>query len=304
MKKLHYDPTEALQVKSGETPLNVLLSAGFKALLIDEEELSIFLDVHNLAFTDLKRPVSADSFLLLKHPQAYQLKQHPLARPYNTRSISLLNYRTTRLKTSSATKLHEMTARLGVKNILELGMGQGRMALEFSAMSREFHVWGVHKGDEPVDLAATASFFGITPQGQLQTEVYDLNDGELNCAGEESFELILSQGTTRYIKHKATLLESIYRRLQEGGCAYVDINLWRVRDEKNKEVKLADFFSDDKWRGVFDFDAVSSMLLIHKKNEGELKLGLTFLPEESHETVWSNSQNNVETVGWLSTYRL
>lgn len=299
MKKSDYDPTDILHVKSGETLLSKMQSQGLNSLIQDEAELTAFLETHGLSLLDLKRPLTADRFFYVKHPKAYSDKQHRLSRPYNTRSLNLMLY-----KTRSFSPNLDMILKQGPQHILELGMGQGRMLLELAALCKTSKLMGVHKGEEEVDLEATAQFFNLDYSDRCEAVIFDLESGNLPSGQVRSFDLILSQATTRYLRDKIFFLENIYKALAPDGWAFIDIHMLHILDAQGNEIALKEYFSRSPWVEVMTFDPSASILRLHKRPSVDLQFGLTWLPSQSYERTWSQELQNNDTVGWKSTYQL
>ncbi len=288
---LSFDPTDVLKIPVSKTIIHVLTEQGYRTFLNQPEELKLFLDFNKLSEEDLLKKFPQELILQVQHPFSYE-KNHEhkeLLVPHRTRSLSLLLHQAKKFKIEDR-----------FSKILEIGSGNGRLLLELRKLLPDASLTGVsktseeegYKGRESTAIIATLFQLPL-PDANMDFQFKDL-DRESLPGPDNSYDLIISQRSIRYIRRKKELIEEIYRKLAPDGVALIDLQLMTILDQDGKTISLSQIFPG--------FDPSSGFILL-RKEENELDLKISPIEEKFHHEDWNVSHPNPSTVGWQSVYR-
>lgn len=220
---------------------------------------------------------------------------------------------TTRFDRCGVTIVDSVAAALarGPASVLEIGCGWGRVLLElavhFTGAPLDLHGMNLeHKPpiDEPAGFAAVAEALRIVPPEQLERLALPtphFGDATELAFDDESFDVVYSAVTIRFIPDKARVIEHVARVLKPGGRALLHLGEphWEydagpVRDDRllvSQPCRLVvhrdgELVPVDEYLGARSSDAFTlrlprggyCSLVIDKHTSGHLDLGLELDP--------------------------
>ena len=145
------------------------------------------------------------------------------------RSLREVNYKLSKNYRCLQNILDGILQQRGRASVLEVGFGEGRALLEFAWEYRRHSVafFGIDKKQEPPverreDLARMAEKFGVCSPEQLcelkLPEIFFYDATQMHFK-DDTFDLIYSAVTIRFIEDKARFLEEVCRILKPEGIA-------------------------------------------------------------------------------------
>lgn len=263
-----FSPTDAFKVPAGTPLMKALVDLGLEEALRDSVYLERFLAFNKI--TNLNLKFSKDTVLLGHRADLIQSEDK-----HRMRSLQLFYFQFNKLGMEK--KISELPE--GAK-VLDLGAGYGRALLELKSLRPDLMLTGIGLPGETI--AEGINFIRM-----------DLNQSILP---KETFDLIYSRNTLRYLKRKDLVLEDVYRKLNPGGTAFVDIQLLDISGTRLREFFLS--FPD-----ILHWDEETLSLRMDKKGNQELTLDLSLDEEKSVHSPWEKEKLNHADAGWLSVYR-
>lgn len=303
----HFEPTDVVHVKKGETIERALRDSPFSFLLQHEDILKVVLFFNGIFKNNLLSHLEKDLFLVLNHPKMYEeeFHGHPCFHAYRNRSFNFLESKIVIAgKKSILDGLKQAT-----KNncrILEIGCGTGRALLEVQNQFPTSEVVGICLQGEKENLEVVRSFFELPSVAAAEPVIHetDLNSHSLLNIIDGEFDFIFSHATLRYVREKVDLFGTIYQALKVGGVAALELRLIKIIDQHGNNISLHAFFNQKKWKGIFYYNIEESILFIYKNLNQKIEFGLQLIEEQTkHQSAHFDPLKN-NKVGWLSVYRL
>ncbi len=115
--------------------------------------------------------------------------------------------------------------------MLEIGCGEGRVLLELRSRFPNAELHGVNEAPWPAmrgseSLPAVAALYGVPSPAEANVPlptIHFCNAAAMPLPGEH-FDLVFSQATFHFVKHKDRAVEEIVRILKAGGEAHVQMD--------------------------------------------------------------------------------
>ncbi len=297
-KNSPFDPTDLFRIPAGISVVHFLESLNLRSALENPEYLESFLVFNKVGENGILQKFNSPNFLHGHHTSffSHDSADSHLFVTHRMRSLDLISFYFSRLPVNLEMALQKVST-LPHPKILEIGSGNGRLLMEIQKRIPHAVLVGLgkKKGEEGfhgVETAKKMAGYFDLPEPVIDFRFEDLSEGEIN--GTESFDLIISRNSLRYMKRKDLLLEKIYGRLSPGGMAFVDLQLFETPSE---------YFQQAKFAAIFSYDPMTLSLSL-TKTTAELSLGLSFDETSSKNISWDESSPNHEQVGWHTVLKV
>ncbi|MCX6304045.1 MAG: methyltransferase domain-containing protein [Bacteroidetes bacterium] len=227
--------------------------------------------------------------------------------------------------------IHDRIQKNGTVRILEIGFGVGKLIWDFRILFPEAELFALNKTRDRYiksneDLKMTALYYNYFTEDELESiklpEIY-FQDCQALPFESNYFDVVISLTTLEYAKRKEKALQEIWRVLNIGGKAYVEIDSiescfkdcpdflksdsprFIIYDNHNQIVPLTTFLKNP---GITEFNIGTSLkrgkldLIMCKNISNDLNLNLEFIEDKSKNLTIMSHQHN-DSFKWLWGYQ-